>query len=65
VVLREALGELEKARLVAETTLGRQRMPAAERKWLRSNGPPLAAYRTVLTSLTAEKVLEAARSELV
>ncbi len=55
--LREALGELEMARLVAETTLGRQRMPAAERKWLRSNRPPSAAHWNILTSLTAEEVL--------
>jgi hypothetical protein len=46
--------ELERARLVAETTLSREGMPAAERRWLREHGSLLARRWNVLTSLTSE-----------
>jgi transcriptional regulator with XRE-family HTH domain len=48
--------ELEQARLAAETTLGREAMPAAERSWLRVNRPPQAERWNVLASLTAEQL---------
>jgi len=48
--------ELERARLAAETTLGREAMPAAERSWLRVNRPPQAERWNVLASLTAEQL---------
>jgi hypothetical protein len=54
--LREVERQLERARLAAETTLGREAMPAAERVWLRANRPPRARHWNVLTSLTAEQL---------
>jgi transcriptional regulator with XRE-family HTH domain len=48
--------ELEDARLASETTLGRESMPAAERKWLRTHRPPGAYHWNVLTSLRAEEL---------
>jgi transcriptional regulator with XRE-family HTH domain len=50
--LAKAEVELERARLAAETTLGREGMPAAEREWLRSNRSPQAVHWNVLTSMT-------------
>jgi DNA-binding XRE family transcriptional regulator len=47
-------GELELARLAAETTLCRERMPEAERKWLRRQRPAQARHWNVLTSLATE-----------
>jgi hypothetical protein len=58
--LREVEQKLERARLAAETTLGREAMPAAEREWLRVNRPPRARHWNVLTSLTADQLLYAA-----
>src|SRR5262245_20335804 len=46
--------ELEHARLAAETTLGREGMPSAERRWLRKHRSLLARRWNVLTSLTSE-----------
>jgi len=54
--LKEVERELERARLAAETTLGREAMPAAERAWLRENRPPQAKRWNVLASLTAEQL---------
>jgi transcriptional regulator with XRE-family HTH domain len=54
--LSEVERELEQARLVAETTLSRESMPAAEREWLRANRPALARRWNVVTSLNAEEM---------
>ena len=43
--------ELEQSRLVAETTLGREGMPAAERAWLREHRSPEARNWNVLSGL--------------
>jgi hypothetical protein len=43
--------ELEQSRLVAETTLGREGMPAAERAWLREHRTPAARHWNVLAGL--------------
>lgn len=58
--LKEVENDLERARLAAETTLGREAMPPAERAWLRANRPPRARHWNVLTSLTAEQLIYAA-----
>lgn len=58
--LREAERELEQARLAAETTLGRDTMPEAERMWLRANRPPVAERWNVLSSMTASQLPYAA-----
>jgi hypothetical protein len=58
--LREVEQQFERARLVAETTLGREAMPPAERAWLRANRSPRARHWNVLTSLTAERLPHAA-----
>ncbi|MGH9369035.1 MAG: helix-turn-helix domain-containing protein [Thermoanaerobaculia bacterium] len=58
--LRKAERELEQARLAAETTLGRDSMPPAERAWLRANRPPGAERWNVLTSMTADQLPYAA-----
>jgi transcriptional regulator with XRE-family HTH domain len=57
--LANAEVELERARLAAETTLGRERMPAAEREWLRANRPSQAAHWNVLTTMTADRLRHA------
>lgn len=49
--LRRVEEELEQSRLVAETTLGREGMPAAERKWLREHRSPEARHWKVLAGL--------------
>ena len=54
--LAEVEQELEKARLVAETTLGRKSMPLAEREWLRANRPPQARHWNVLANLRPERL---------
>jgi DNA-binding XRE family transcriptional regulator len=54
--LKEAERELERARLAAETTLGREAMPAAERNWLRRNRSPEAARWNVLTTLSHKQL---------
>jgi hypothetical protein len=43
--------ELEQSRLVAETTLGREGMLAAERAWLREHRTPAARHWNVLAGL--------------
>jgi hypothetical protein len=43
--------ELEQSRLVAETTLGREDMPSAERAWLREHRSPEARHWNVLAGL--------------
>ena len=43
--------ELEGARLVAETTLGRDSMPTAEREWLRHHRSPEARHWNVLAGM--------------
>jgi transcriptional regulator with XRE-family HTH domain len=43
--------ELENARLAAETTLGRDTMPEAEREWLRKHRSPEARHWNVLAGL--------------
>lgn len=48
--------ELEKSRLVAETTLGREGMPAAEREWLREHRSPEARHWNVLSGLSAREL---------
>jgi transcriptional regulator with XRE-family HTH domain len=58
--LRKVEQELELARLVADTTLGREAMPAAEKEWLRANRPPEAQRWNVLTNMTAERLPYAA-----
>lgn len=54
--LRDVENELELARLAAETTLGRDPMPEAEKKWLRANRPPEAERWNVLSSMTASEL---------
>jgi hypothetical protein len=57
--LAEVEQELERSRLVAETTLCQEGMPQAEREWLRSNRPPQARRWNVLASLTPDQLLYA------
>ena len=58
--LRQVERDLERARLVAETTLSRESMPAAERGWLRSNRPELARFWNVVASLAPEDLASVA-----
>lgn len=51
---------LESSRLAAETTLGKEAMPEAEKVWLRAYRPPLARHWNVLTSLAPEQLPYAA-----
>ena len=48
--------ELESSRLVAETTLGREAMPLAERVWLRAHRSPEARHWNVLAGLTLQEL---------
>ncbi len=48
--------ELELARLAAETTLGRETMPEAERTWLRRHRSPEARHWNVLAAMKAEEL---------
>lgn len=57
--LREYLGVLERSRLVKEDTLCHDSLTEAERKWLRSNRPALAAHWNLLTDMKAENLLHA------
>lgn len=57
--LRNVEHELERSRLVAETTLGRDSMPESERSWLRANRPPAARHWNVLTTLTSDQISSA------
>lgn len=54
--LKEAEEELELSRLAAETTLGRDSMPEAERAWLRLHRSPEAAHWNVLSSMAASEL---------
>ncbi len=58
--LRDVESDLERSRLAAETTLGRDSMPPAERKWLRSNRSANAERWNVLTSLRPQDLPYAA-----
>ena len=49
-----AVRELERARLLQESTLCWDSMPAATREWMRANRSPLAEHWNVLTRLRAE-----------
>jgi hypothetical protein len=51
---------LEPSRLAREDTLARASMTQAERRWLRTHRPPLAAHWNLLTGLTAEHLSYAA-----
>jgi hypothetical protein len=57
--LRAAVHELEKARLLQETTLCRDSMGTPTREWMRVNRQPLAAHWNVLTMLKTEDVIGA------
>jgi len=59
-VLTAAEQTLESSRLAAETTLGKEAMPSAERVWLRTHRPRLAEHWNVLTSLASEHLPYAA-----
>jgi transcriptional regulator with XRE-family HTH domain len=59
-VLTETERALFPARLVAETTLSRERMPEAEKEWLRTNRPDDAARWNVLSSMTVDQLSYAA-----
>jgi transcriptional regulator with XRE-family HTH domain len=48
--------QLERARLAREDTLGRESMPAAERRWLETNRSPLARHWNLLTGLTPDQL---------
>ncbi len=52
--------QLEHARLAREDTLGRESMPAAERRWLMENRPPVARHWNMLTSLNDDQLSYAA-----
>ena len=54
--LKEVERELERSRLAAETTLGRDSMTQAERNWLRENRTPEAERWNVLSRLTASEL---------
>ena len=54
--LKDVEKELELSKLAAETTLGRDSMPEAEKEWLRKNRPPQAKRWNVLSSLTAAEL---------
>ena len=51
-----AVRELERARLLQESTLCLDSMPAATREWMRANRSPLAEHWNVLTRLRAEDI---------
>jgi hypothetical protein len=52
--------DLERSRLAAETTLGRESMPPAERAWRRANRPANGERWNVLTSLRPQDLPYAA-----
>jgi transcriptional regulator with XRE-family HTH domain len=58
--LSDAVGELNRARLLEEATLCWDSMPAAAREWIRANRSPLAQHWNVLTTLRAEDAGNAA-----
>jgi transcriptional regulator with XRE-family HTH domain len=61
VALAEKVGKLEPSRLAAESTLCRQTMTRAERKWLRTHRSPLAEHWNLLTDLALEHLDHAVR----
>jgi transcriptional regulator with XRE-family HTH domain len=52
--------QLEHARLAREDTLGRESMPAAERRWLAENRSAVARHWNMLTSLSDDQLSYAA-----
>jgi transcriptional regulator with XRE-family HTH domain len=52
--LRRFEGKLEPSRLAAETTLGREAMPEAEKTWLRQHRSAEARHWNVLSGMRAE-----------
>lgn len=54
--LRKVEGDLEPAKLAAETTLGRQNMTEAEKAWLRQHGSVQAKNWNVLSTLNASQL---------
>lgn len=48
--------QLERARLVREDTLCRESMPAAERRWLKTNRSALARHWNLLTGLSGDQL---------
>ena len=48
--------KLEHSRLAREDTLCRESMPAAERRWLKSNRSPLAQHWNLLAGLTVDEL---------
>ena len=54
--LRRVEEELEGARLVAETTLGRDSMPTAEREWLRHHRSAEARHWNVLAGMEPQEL---------
>lgn len=58
--LAAAEQQLERARLAREDTLGRESMPAAERRWVAENRSPAARHWNVLTSLSEDQLSYAA-----
>jgi transcriptional regulator with XRE-family HTH domain len=58
-VLREREALLNRSRLVREDVFGRTTMTEAEKRWLRTTRPPEASHWNVLSSLTAEHLIDA------
>ena len=58
--LAVALADLERARLLQESTLCWDSMPTATREWMRVNRSPLAQYWNVVTTLRPEDARRAA-----
>jgi hypothetical protein len=57
--MKEALDELDKARLVAETTFCWDSMPAPTRKWMRERRSPEAEHWNVVSLLRPEGAADA------
>jgi len=60
--MKRALEELDESRLLAESTLCWDSMPAATRRWMREHRSPRAAHWNVVTRLWPEDVSDAAKS---
>ncbi|MBK7928812.1 MAG: helix-turn-helix transcriptional regulator [Bryobacterales bacterium] len=54
----EPLAELEASRLAQESTLCRDSMPEAERRWVRQRRGALAEHWNLLTTMTAEQLAD-------
>jgi hypothetical protein len=59
--MKRALAELDPARLLAESTLCWDAMPAATRRWMREHRSPQAAHWNVVTRLWPEDLNDAAK----